>query len=77
MVNFTYYGHSCFLLDDGHYKVLVDPFLTGNPKAAIKAEEVDCDFILISHAHSDHLGAYPLPRKAGPEYSGNCQNQQR
>ena len=59
MVNFTYYGHSCFLLDDGQYKVLVDPFLTGNPKAAVKAEDVDCDFILISHAHSDHLGDAP------------------
>ena len=34
MLTFTYYSHSCFLLDDGTYKVLFDPFLTGNPKAA-------------------------------------------
>ncbi|XOQ25410.1 MAG: UPF0173 metal-dependent hydrolase [Mitsuokella multacida] len=59
MLTFTYYGHSAFLLDDGKYKVLFDPFLTGNPKAAIKAEDVDCDFILISHAHGDHLGDAP------------------
>ena len=39
MVKFKYYGHSCFLLEDGQYKVLVDPFLTGNPKATIKMEE--------------------------------------
>jgi len=59
MVKYTYYGHSCFLLDDGKYKVLCDPFLTGNPKAAIKADEVECDYILITHAHGDHLGDAP------------------
>ena len=59
MLTLTYYGHSCFLLDDGQYKVLFDPFLTGNPKAAIAAADVDCDYILVSHAHSDHLGDAP------------------
>ena len=59
MLTLTYYGHSCFLLDDGQYKVLFDPFLTGNPKAAIAAVDVDCDYILVSHAHSDHLGDAP------------------
>ncbi|WP_337778108.1 MBL fold metallo-hydrolase, partial [Mitsuokella jalaludinii] len=59
MLTLIYYGHSCFLLDDGQYKVLFDPFLTGNPKAAIAAADVDCDYILVSHAHSDHLGDAP------------------
>ena len=45
MLTLTYYGHSCFLLDDGQYKVLFDPFLTGNPKAAIAAVDVDCDHL--------------------------------
>ncbi len=56
MVTFTYYGHSCFLLDDGKYKLLADPFLTGNPAAAVTADKVEADFILVSHAHSDHIG---------------------
>ena len=59
MVKFSYYGHACFLLDDGKYKVLVDPFITGNPKATVKAENVKCDFVLVSHAHGDHLGNAP------------------
>jgi UPF0173 metal-dependent hydrolase MITSMUL_05288 len=59
MVNFKYYGHSCVLLDDGTYKVLFDPFLTGNPAATAKPEDIDCDFILITHAHSDHFGDAP------------------
>lgn len=71
MVKFTYYGHSCFLLDDGTYKVLADPFLTGNPKATIKAEDVDCDYILISHAHGDHLGDAPeIAGRTGAELVG-------
>ena len=59
MVKFSYYGHSAFLLDDGKYKVLVDPFITGNPKGTVKAENVKCDFVLVSHAHGDHLGNAP------------------
>src|SRR5207249_6106863 len=37
-------------------KILIDPFLTGNPAAAAKAEDVPADFILISHGHGDHVG---------------------
>lgn len=79
MLNYTYYGHACFLLDDGHYKVLADPFLTGNPKAAIAAKDVKCDYILLSHAHGDHLGdAADIAKRTGativaiPEVIGLC-----
>ncbi len=51
----TWYGHSAFLIE-GKNKVLVDPFLTGNPKAAITADRVDCDIICVTHGHGDHLG---------------------
>ena len=59
MVKFSYYGHAAFLLDDGTNRVLVDPFLTGNPTASIAANEAACDFILLTHAHGDHLGDAP------------------
>ena len=59
VLTFHYYGHSAFLLNDGKYRVLVDPFLTGNPKATITADEVECDYILVSHGHGDHLGDAP------------------
>jgi L-ascorbate metabolism protein UlaG (beta-lactamase superfamily) len=36
--------------------VLVDPFLTGNPKAAAGADDVDATTILLTHGHADHLG---------------------
>ena len=56
MLTYNYYGHACFLLDDGTTKILVDPFLTGNPQASISEEDVEADYILITHAHGDHLG---------------------
>ena len=51
----TYYGHSCFLVETARARLLVDPFLTGNPGAPLTADQVACDFILVSHAHSDHV----------------------
>ena len=52
----TFLGHACFLLEDGGTSVLIDPFLTGNPKAARSADEVDADVILLTHGHQDHYG---------------------
>lgn len=52
----TFWSHSCFLLETGTHRLVIDPFLAGNPKAPVKPESVKCDFILISHGHGDHLG---------------------
>jgi L-ascorbate metabolism protein UlaG (beta-lactamase superfamily) len=49
-------GHAAFALSDGKTTVLIDPFLTGNPKAAASAEEIEADAILLTHGHADHIG---------------------
>ena len=36
--------------------MLIDPFLTGNPKAAVSADEVSATTILLTHGHADHVG---------------------
>ena len=49
-------GHACFALSDGDTTVLIDPFLTGNPKAAISADDAAATTILLTHGHGDHIG---------------------
>ncbi len=49
-------GHSCLLIEADGQDILIDPFLTGNPKAAETAEKVPADLVLISHGHGDHVG---------------------
>jgi L-ascorbate metabolism protein UlaG (beta-lactamase superfamily) len=59
-------GQACFTLSDGGTTVLIDPFLTGNPKAAVSADEVDATTILLTHGHADHLGdTVPIAKRTG------------
>ena len=56
MTDVQFLGHACFTLSDGDTTVLIDPFLTGNPKAAIAADDVTPTTILLTHGHGDHIG---------------------
>jgi len=49
-------GHASFLLDDGRSRLLTDPYLSGNPDAAVSPDEVQADYIFVSHGHGDHVG---------------------
>ena len=52
----TYHGHSCFTLSDDSQSIIIDPFLSGNPLADIKPEEVKVNAVLLTHGHADHIG---------------------
>ena len=65
-MDITFLGHACFLLEADGTRVLIDPFLTGNPKAAKKADEVEADVILLTHGHGDHIGdTVDIARRTG------------
>jgi L-ascorbate metabolism protein UlaG (beta-lactamase superfamily) len=49
-------GHACFELTEGDTRVLIDPFLTGNPKAAVEASELEPTHVFLTHGHADHIG---------------------
>lgn len=62
----TWYGHAALGLETGGYKILVDPYLNDNPMATCCANEVEADFILVTHGHNDHLGDTPaIARRTG------------
>jgi L-ascorbate metabolism protein UlaG (beta-lactamase superfamily) len=55
-VEYTYIGHGCHLLNINGTKILIDPFLTGNPSTDLSPDKVEADVIVISHGHGDHVG---------------------
>lgn len=56
MTRIRFLGHAALALETDGNHVLIDPYFTGNPKAAITADQAKADFILVSHGHSDHVG---------------------
>jgi L-ascorbate metabolism protein UlaG (beta-lactamase superfamily) len=67
-MDIRYLGHAAFELSDGSSTVLIDPFLTGNPKAAVAADELSPQAILLTHGHADHIGdTVSIAKRAGSE----------
>ncbi|GCF92972.1 UPF0173 metal-dependent hydrolase [Enterococcus florum] len=53
----SYHGHSVLFIEmDNGEKILVDPFITGNPLTDLHVAEVKTDWLLITHGHEDHVG---------------------
>jgi len=68
----TWYGHAAMGLEAGGKRLLVDPFFSGNPAAAITADKAQADFILISHGHGDHVGdAVAIAKRTGATVISN------
>ena len=49
-------GQSAVELSEGDTRILVDPFITGNPKATVAADDLEPTHILLTHGHADHYG---------------------
>jgi L-ascorbate metabolism protein UlaG (beta-lactamase superfamily) len=65
-------GHAALAVESDGQSLLLDPFLTDNPAAAAKADEVAADFILVSHGHGDHVGdTVAIARRTGATVISN------
>ena len=65
-MDIRFLGHAAFALEHDGTTVLIDPFLTGNPKAAASADDIAADAILLTHGHGDHYGdAVAIAKRTG------------
>lgn len=51
----TWLGHGAWSIATASHHLLLDPFLDDSPVAPVKADDVEADFILVSHGHFDHV----------------------
>ena len=54
-VTLTWHGHATFSIDVNGTKLLIDPFLNDSPVSKIGADDVNADFVLVTHGHGDHI----------------------
>lgn len=63
-----YFSHSSFqITTDSGLVLLIDPFLDDNPTSPVSSDQVPADFIVLTHAHGDHLGdAFKIATRTDP-----------
>jgi L-ascorbate metabolism protein UlaG (beta-lactamase superfamily) len=70
----TWLGHAALSIRIGGHTILVDPYLTDNPAAFGKAEEMAAEYILVSHGHGDHVGdAVQIAKRTGATLIANSE----
>src|SRR5690606_27537215 len=56
IMKITYYGHASLGIEVNGKKIIVDPYISANELAShIDVQQLEADYILITHAHGDHI----------------------
>ncbi len=72
----TWYGHSAFRIEAGEAKILIDPFLSGNPAwdDGWEGPAEGVTHVLLTHGHNDHFGdALAILKKTGAMLVANAE----
>ncbi len=70
----TWYGHATLGVNTSGYQLIIDPFFSGNPASSIKADEVQADYLLITHGHGDHVGdSVAIAQRTNAEVISNAE----
>ena len=73
-MDIRFLGHACFELSEGDTTILIDPFLSGNPKAAVSADDVNPTHIFLTHGHQDHYGdVVDIAKRTGAQVVANTE----
>ena len=71
-VTLHYHGHATWTIESNGSRIVIDPFFEGNPVADLKPDQVQANYILVSHAHGDHLGdAVAIAKRTGATIISN------
>ncbi len=55
-ISLRFLGHSAWQVRHGEHTLLIDPFITGNPLAAVGVDDLHPTHVILTHGHGDHLG---------------------
>lgn len=70
----TWYGHATLGMNTSGYKLIIDPYFNGNPSSPIKADQVQADYLLITHGHGDHVGdSVAIAQRTNAEVISNAE----
>jgi len=71
----TYLGHAAVIIEEGKFKGIIDPFISGNPLANINLDELsDVTHIFVTHGHGDHIGdTVDIAKKSGALVIANAE----
>ena len=67
-IQITWFGHATWQIQAPPHWIIVDPFFDENPVCEMAAEKVECDYILLTHGHFDHVAdAVSIAKRTGAE----------
>ena len=71
-IDLTWYGHACWSIKTGKHILLIDPYVDDAPHSPVKSEDLEADFILVTHGHFDHVGdTVKIAKRTGAQVIAN------